>query len=294
MKKLISIVITLALVLSLCAVATTGAGAAKIDVAQTLTPQFYISDEPYQEITPINGFVYGYLGDADLDDAVSVMDATAIQQDCASLSSLDENAYVLADVDLDDSVSVMDATQIQQFMASMATNEYISHTVYEDDLICYTFDQMAEYLIEYGSYTSVNEHYYIDFELPDYNCYLFMAYYPESQSIDFLTSFYEAESNATVSTLMMVTRNNPVFDYSCVMQDSDFDYLEYFESYGTAELMDLDTLSFAIENEGFTSQFTDDFSEFEDVVSSQFILTIAIADEMLWEYIDGYVSDIFW
>ncbi len=57
------------------------------------------------------------LGDADLDNKVSVIDATIIQQFKASLVPLDENANV--DVDDDGSVTVIDATLIQQFVANI-------------------------------------------------------------------------------------------------------------------------------------------------------------------------------
>lgn len=57
------------------------------------------------------------LGDADLDGNVSVMDATAIQQFCADLAPIDDEA--LTDVDNDKRTTVMDATLIQQFVADL-------------------------------------------------------------------------------------------------------------------------------------------------------------------------------
>ena len=56
-------------------------------------------------------------GDADLDGAVSVLDATEIQMHCAQKITLSDIAMLSAEVDGDDIVSVLDATKIQLFIA---------------------------------------------------------------------------------------------------------------------------------------------------------------------------------
>ncbi|MBQ3417048.1 MAG: CotH kinase family protein [Ruminococcus sp.] len=62
-----------------------------------------------------------YLGDADGDNTLSILDATAIQKRLASLqvSSYDEEA---ADADEDETVTVLDATHIQKYIALLPAN----------------------------------------------------------------------------------------------------------------------------------------------------------------------------
>lgn len=59
------------------------------------------------------------IGDADLDGAVSVMDATAIQRTSAGIQTLSEKAAKLADTDDSGNVNVLDATNIQRFLAGL-------------------------------------------------------------------------------------------------------------------------------------------------------------------------------
>lgn len=58
-------------------------------------------------------------GDADMDGAVSVMDATTIQLYKAGLGEISDAGLAVADVDDDGAVSVLDATKIQMFVASL-------------------------------------------------------------------------------------------------------------------------------------------------------------------------------
>lgn len=59
------------------------------------------------------------LGDIDMDNALSVMDATALQRHLALLDVLSDEALSRADVSGDESVSIVDATLIQQYLASL-------------------------------------------------------------------------------------------------------------------------------------------------------------------------------
>ena len=73
--------------------------------------------------TPVPGTLY--VGDADLDGVVSVMDATEIQMGAASIITLSAEANLCADVDGDDAVSVMDATAIQMHFAKIINYDII-------------------------------------------------------------------------------------------------------------------------------------------------------------------------
>ncbi len=59
------------------------------------------------------------LGDADLDGAVNIKDATVIQKAVAKMLTLSADAIRCADVDSDGAVSVKDATAVQKYIAKM-------------------------------------------------------------------------------------------------------------------------------------------------------------------------------
>ncbi len=58
-------------------------------------------------------------GDVDLDDEVTVLDATAIQKHCANLLTLSEQSMKNGDVTDDETLDVLDATTIQKFLAEI-------------------------------------------------------------------------------------------------------------------------------------------------------------------------------
>lgn len=62
----------------------------------------------------------GYLlGDADMDNNVTILDATRIQRVIADLDSLSEIGTRIADVDRDELVTIIDATRIQRYVAEL-------------------------------------------------------------------------------------------------------------------------------------------------------------------------------
>ena len=69
------------------------------------------------------------LGDADLDNEVSVTDATTVQRYDAEVIDLDYVAFTLADVDRDHDVSIVDATWIQRYLADMKAPDGIGETI---------------------------------------------------------------------------------------------------------------------------------------------------------------------
>ncbi len=61
------------------------------------------------------------LGDADLDNCISVKDATAIQKDVALITKLTDDAFLAGDVDKNGELSVKDATAIQKYLVGSDT-----------------------------------------------------------------------------------------------------------------------------------------------------------------------------
>lgn len=291
MKKLVSILLTIAII---CSLTVVSAGAAKIDCAETSTSQLFFSDEPYADITTVNGYVYGFVGDADEDGEVAIFDSTAIQMHLAQLISLSENGAILSDVDFNDELSIMDTTEIQLYLAQLSENPYITHTLYEDDYIEYTFDQIANYIKTYGDYDSEDKYYYTSYKptgLDDAEYSLFLAYYPEDDCIDFFGQFYQISTDMYVDTYINIYRGNPAFWFGTTLYD---DNNLYADAFGSAELTDNTEMIFDIECTDFVSDYYTGFEEIGNISATQFELAIAAADELLWEHIDRYVYDIFW
>ncbi|MBR2715170.1 MAG: dockerin type I repeat-containing protein [Ruminococcus sp.] len=293
MKKLLSFLLTLSVLVGMLAFGCVSTSAAKADIATTDTPQFILTSEPYGEAHPINGFVYGYMGDADEDGVVTVMDATEIQLSCANLSELSETAALLADVDDDQEVTVIDATEIQLFAANMSQNDSITCTLYEDDRLTYSYDQIVDYLVNYGTYDAEEQYYFIgpDSEEvfgPDYMFAL--AYDTNRKTIDFYAQSSEEDSNTMYMTVMSVSRDNPEFGYAFYVEDNGKTTCDI---YGTAELVDLGNSVFSIDYTAFADTTMEE-DVFADLAASEFSTAIDAADQLLWEYIDYYVYDIFW
>lgn len=96
MKRILSILIVMVMVMSLCVISV---GAA----------------------TPSAGMV----GDLDKDFDVNILDATYIQMVLAKLHEIDTETEYLADVDQDGTLSIVDATYIQRFLADLVQDNYI-------------------------------------------------------------------------------------------------------------------------------------------------------------------------
>ncbi len=77
----------------------------------------WMSSEYIKSYTPQTP--QGMRGDADLDQTVSVMDATEIQLHLSQMTTMSPIAVAFCDVDDDGALSVMDATEIQFFIAHM-------------------------------------------------------------------------------------------------------------------------------------------------------------------------------
>ena len=93
-----------------------------------------------------------YLGDANLDGSITLVDVTSIQRHLADLIHLqNKTAMELADIDIDGSVSMLDVTHIQRFLANLACPEGIGEI--------FTFDTQTtdKTLIVYFSWSNNTE-----------------------------------------------------------------------------------------------------------------------------------------
>ena len=86
------------------------------------------SDASYA-IYPEKEPVIGILGDADEDDEISILDATAVQRHLAELTVLTDRGMLLGDVDRDTEITILDATGIQRYLADIPSYDGIGEEI---------------------------------------------------------------------------------------------------------------------------------------------------------------------
>ena len=123
MKRLLSIVIIIVLTTSFSLVETRAEN----------TLNIYIGS-PYGVVKSMYGRVFGFMGDANSDGHISILDATTVQFYVAQLFHLSEDSKLISDVNNDASISVLDATEIQMWLAQLSVNKNISCVVYSDKI----------------------------------------------------------------------------------------------------------------------------------------------------------------
>ena len=110
MKKLVSILCVVSILVSVFNVTAYAA----------FTKQDYsISETEGADASEYKGFVYGYVGDVDANDIVTIQDVTLIQMHLAQLLELRHCNWVLGDVDFSGEISISDATDIQLWLAEL-------------------------------------------------------------------------------------------------------------------------------------------------------------------------------
>lgn len=85
--------------------------------------------EPTTEPTtvPLHKYIYG---DVDLNDAVTIADATMIQKYLSKFTTFSDVQKVLADVSDDSSITIKDATLIQKYLAKISATSKIGQPYY--------------------------------------------------------------------------------------------------------------------------------------------------------------------
>ena len=118
MKRIISIICVLTILFSFAVLNTSA-----IDT----TTDYIVSAEEGADKSSAEGYVYGYIGDVDYDNEVSVMDATGIQRHIAQIIEYRDTNLLLADVDMDGEVGIIDATQIQMWCSKHSVKAPVYH-----------------------------------------------------------------------------------------------------------------------------------------------------------------------
>lgn len=122
MKKVISLLLALMMLLSISAVCTS---------AYTLPEGYAVSAEEGTAFDSVDGVAIGYIGDADESQDISIKDATAIQKHIAKLEVIEGDSLLLADVDFSTDITIKDATAIQKWIAKITVDEPVYHLLYQ-------------------------------------------------------------------------------------------------------------------------------------------------------------------
>ena len=122
MKK---IVVTAVFMMVLCALLITSVSAYTLPKGMAVTVDEGVD---FSEISATE--VFGFVGDADLNQKLNIRDATLIQKASAKMAELSAEAQRLCDVDFSGAVNVRDATSIQKWLADIETEAPVYHALY--------------------------------------------------------------------------------------------------------------------------------------------------------------------
>lgn len=127
MKKLLSITLALTILLSLGSFCTQGA---TTDTAQTGGASYFVADKFDKNDSTKQAL--GYIGDADGDKKITVMDVTAIQRYISKSINLNPAKTLLSNVNRDDKIDITDATEIQRYISQIIVNTNVSKYLYKN------------------------------------------------------------------------------------------------------------------------------------------------------------------
>ena len=121
-RRIMSILLAVMMLLSMSVIAVS---------AYTVPHGFKVAGKDYPESVEFDGRAIGILGDADLDEKVTIKDATLIQKAVALLEELTQQQEYLADVNFSLDINVKDATLIQKYIALFDIEFPIGQILYD-------------------------------------------------------------------------------------------------------------------------------------------------------------------
>ena len=287
MKKAVSVFLALVILMSLC---TVSAYAQNLDITETSARSFSVTDESGISLDTVDGYVYGYIGDADNDDIISVMDATAIQLYCAGKQKMSAAVCKLADVDIDNTVTVIDATAIQFHVAEKGTSEYLNHVLYipydNFDPLTDSFDEIADYIVANGSFDKSESSYYLEatHTFEDLEIYVRISHAPVPDglfdpSIMIYTITYYPEYDSYCKIVTSFTRGYKKINFYATEYTDDFTLYQLWDDFYVVDITDTLVLE-SDENSGyFTSDYDIAYSEIMEVVPNMCLLNLAYGEE---------------
>lgn len=291
MKKFLSVMLTLTLLLSLATLTT---GAANTDVADT-SATYYVSANEYETITTANAKVYGFIGDLDGDKEISIMDATSIQLYIAKLLSFDETSTLLADTDRDGDVSIIDATAIQCFIAKLESNAKVAHTLYEITASTNTGDvaqQVVNYLKANGNYDADLDWYTVR-KYSD-NFYVGLIYDATDNEIFISTDFYsETENGPIVSVFCAIPLEKEEYRYNTFLANRYENGESVYDAFGEAKQLKSTDKKLSLTSYIFESEVGLTFNDVESEIQEAITVGMASIEEILGDNVNGNLYSLF-
>lgn len=270
MKKLLSIILIITTILSLMMITTISGSAKNIDligvsanfdttleqlldeieiaphnkddVASVGVRTFSVSAEEKIPYSDVDGYPYGYIGDVDGDDDVTIYDTSAIQLYIAQTTDFIAIQKILADVDYDGEISIIDATQIQRYLAHFQETGDIFHVIYssyEDfDPMLDTYDEIVQHIVDNGEYDSDNNCYYFEAVLTEGadEIYMYIGYDPIYGDITIYTITYASEVDSYLEFSITLEKGSTEFSfYSSLCSE----LYSYYQAWGVGEITDI-------------------------------------------------------
>ncbi len=327
MKKLLSIILTLAIMLSVMITSTTSINAknvdlvsvnaninatleqlldkieivpySKDDVAPVGVRTFSVSEEAGISYSDVDGYPYGYIGDVDGDDDVSIYDVSAIQLYVAQNSEFIAIQKMLADIDFDGEISILDATQIQRYLAMYQETGDIFHVLYspyEDfDPMLDTYDEIVQYIVENGECNSYNGCYYfeaVQTEGAD-EMYMYIGHDPLFGDITIYTNTYSSQVDAYLEFSITLQKGSTEFAFFANM---DSDYYNFYQAWGVGEITDITedgNIEFDLKYDAFDSyDFTSD-----DIIESHkamCLVNLICGEEFIMYDVPGSILNLLY
>ncbi len=306
MKKLLSVILIIAVIFSTTVMSALCTSAAEVDYAKTSERTFCVSEEEGVDFSIVDGYCYGYIGDADNDDTVSVMDATAIQLHCAQMQPMIAVLCKMADVDRDDELSVMDATAIQLHLASIKESPYINHILYTPydnfDPLYETFDDIADFIVNKGEYDEKEYEYCLEttHELDGVEVYARISHQPVEDDlydpyimIYTITYFPEYDSYSKMVTTF--TRGSRYFNYYATEYIDD---ITLYQIWGRATVKSPDTEEFELLYDTNVGQFSTDYdisyTDVKALIPNMSLLNLSCADHFIMYDVPATILDLIY
>lgn len=298
MKKLLSVILATAVLISVAVISSTSAIAAQVDLSSTSARTFSISPEANTAFKDIDGYCYGYVGDADCDDVVSVMDATAIQLHLTDIERLPAAVCKLADADADGEVSVMDATAIQLHLVEAVASDIIEHvlyTPYDDfDPMYNTFYEIQEFVQSNGMEYETGKSYFSNFYKEEGgNVTVTIESDTNNDVIIMSTDVYVEEAEAFVFTEITFSLGSKTMNVYTKAYDA---YITAYEATANANLTDINleesSYNIDIDFTSFKSDYGVSKESIEATLPDLIMVTTSMCEQLVIYDIVGTPLDL--
>ncbi len=153
MKKLFSIALVFSMLLSFAGINVQGA---TTDTAQSDEQLYFVSDKI--DKNDYTQQALGYIGDADNDKKITIMDVSTIQRYLVKLTQLNVTRELFSNVDRNEKIDITDATEIQRYIAQLTKNsnvgKYLCKMLAHSQKELEMFDEIADVIKEQGKSTT--------------------------------------------------------------------------------------------------------------------------------------------